>query len=299
MQFLNLHETFRFFNPKAGLYYRLNPSNALYGSVAVVRREPNRSNYTDANKNEMPRPERLTNFELGHQFQQKTWAFSANLYYMRYKDQLIMTGKVNETGRAIMTNVPDSYRMGIELTACVRLASGLDWNGNLTLSRNKIENHTEYVTVYDSNYNPEEQQQADYYGTTNISFSPGVITNSLFTFRHRSFTAGLQSNYVGKQYLDNTGRTDANLTQSRKKERSIDAYFVNNLRLSYDFPWNGGRQMTVQLSVNNLFNEKYETNGWLWSCYYRQAGGSLEPYTEKSYFPQAGIHWMANVSLRF
>ena len=299
MQNLDVYESFRFFNPKAGLYYQLNPENVLYGSIAVAHREPNRNNYTDAGKNEIPKPERLTDYELGYRFNRRTWAFGANLYYMKYKDQLVLTGKVNAIGEPLTSNVPDSYRTGIELTAGLRIISGLEWNGNLTLSRNKINNYTEYVTVYDSAGNPEAEQQADYYGTTNISFSPGVVANSLFTFKRRSFTVGLHSNYVGKQYLDNTGRTDANHTQSSKKERSINAYFVNNLRFSYDFPRSGRKQWAIHLSINNVFNEKYETNGWVWSCYYRQSDGGLEPYTEKSYFPQAGIHLMTNVSLRF
>ena len=295
MQNLNVHEIFNFFNPKAGLFYKLNTENVLYGSIAVAHREPNRNNYTDAGINEIPKQERLIDYELGYKFNQKPYAFSANFYYMKYKDQLVLNGKVNEIGEPLTSNVPDSYRTGIELTAGVRLLPCLDWNGNLTLSRNKIKNYTEYVTVYDSDWNPEPEQQADYYGTTDISFSPGVIANSLFTFKYKSFTAGLHSNYVGKQYLDNTGRTDANQTESLKKERSIDAYFVNNLRLSYDF----GKRLSVNLSVNNIFNEKYETNGWLWSCYYRQTDGNPEPYTEKSYFPQAGIHLLANIQLRF
>jgi len=182
------------------------------------------------------------------------------------------------------------------LTAGIRIIPGLEWNGNLTLSQNKIKNYTEYVAVYDSDGNAETVQQADYYGTTDISFSPDVIANSLFTFKYKSFTARFNSNYAGRQYLDNTGgQTDINEKDTRKKERSIDAYFVNNLRLSYDF----GKHVSVNLSINNLFNAQYETNGWVWSCYYRQADDSLEPYTEKSYFPQAGINVLANLALKF
>ena len=299
MQNLDVKQVFNFFNPKAGLYYQLNPQNVLYGSIAAAHREPNRNNYTDAGINEVPKPERLIDYELGYRFNRKTWAFGANIYYMEYKDQLVLNGKVNEIGEPLTSNVPDSYRTGIELTAGVRIIPSLEWKGNLTLSRNKIKNYTEYVMVYDVNGNPETEQQADYSGTTNISFSPNVIANSLFTFKYRSFTAGFHSNYVSKQYLDNTGRTDANQTLSWKKERSIDAYFVNNLRLGYDFSCGGRKQLSVQLSVNNLFNEKYETNGWVWSCYYRQVDGTLEPYTEKSYFPQAGIHVLTNVALQF
>jgi len=295
MQDLDVHDIFNFFNPKAGLYYRLNPRSVLYGSVAVAHREPNWDNYTDAGTNEVPRPERLTDYELGYQYNTGNWAFSANLYYMKYKDQLVLNGKINTIGEALTSNVPDSYRTGIELTARVHIIPCLEWNGNLTLSQNKIKNYTEYVPVYDSDGNAEPVQQADYYGTTNIAFSPDFIANSLFTFKYKSFTAGFHSNYVGRQYMDNTGQTDINETDTRKKERSIDAYFVNNLRLGYDF----GKRLSVNLSINNLFNEKYETNGWVWSCYYRQTDGSLEPYSEKSYFPQAGINVLANVALRF
>ena len=295
MQNLNVHPVFNFFNPKAGLHYQLNTQNVLYGSIAVAHREPNRNNYTDAGATEIPKPERLTDYELGYQFKNNTWVFSANLYYMNYKDQLVLTGKVNQIGEPLTSNVPDSYRTGIELVAGVHILPCLDWNGNLTLSRNKIKNYTEYVTVYDNEGNQEPEQKADYYGTTNIAFSPNLIANSLFTFKYKSFTAGFQSNYVGKQYLDNTGQTNNNLVDTRKKERSIDAYFVNNLRMGYNF----GKNLSVQLLVNNTFNSHYESNGWVWSCYYRQADGSLEPYTEKSYFPQAGINIMTNVALRF
>jgi len=299
MQNLNVNEIFNFFNPKAGLFYRFNTESALYGSVAAANREPNRNNYTDAGKNEIPKPERLIDYEFGYRYNRNTHAFSANLYYMKYKDQLVLNGKVNAIGEPLTSNVPDSYRTGIELTAGVQVLPCLSWSGNLTLSSNKIKNYTEYVTVFDRDWNPEAAQQADYYGTTCISFSPDVIAGSLFTFKYRTFSAGLHSNYVSKQYLDNTGRTDVNQTQSRKKERSIDAYFVNNLRLSYDFPWKGWERLSVNLSVNNLFNEKYESNGWVWACYLRRGDGGLEAYSEKSFFPQAGVNFMSSLMLRF
>ncbi|GHT09387.1 TonB-dependent receptor [Bacteroidia bacterium] len=299
MQKLNVHEKFNFFNPKAGLFYQINPNNQVFGSFAVAHREPNRNNYTDAGINETPKPERLIDYELGYKFNERIFAAGVNLYYMQYKDQLVLNGKVNEIGEPLTSNVPDSYRAGIELTAGVRILPSLKWDGNLTLSQNKIKNYTEYVTVYDSDDNTEAAQQADYYGTTNISYSPDVIANSLFSFQYKSFSAGFHSNYVGKQYLDNTGKTDKNLEGATKKERSIDAYFVNNLRLGYDFKLKGIKQLGVNLLINNLFNEQYETNGWVWSCYYRQSDGSVEPYTEKSYFPQAGTNILANIVLKF
>ncbi|MDR3217854.1 MAG: TonB-dependent receptor [Dysgonamonadaceae bacterium] len=299
MQNLDVRENFRFFNPKGGLFYQINSGNQVYASAALAHREPNRNNYTDAGVNEIPQPERLTDYELGYKFNNRIFAVGVNLYYMLYKDQLVLNGKVNEIGEPLTSNVPDSYRTGIELTAGIRILPSLKWDGNLTLSRNKIKNYTEYVVVYDADGNAEAAQQADNYGTTNISYSPDVIANSLFSFEYKSFNAGFHSNYVGKQYLDNTGATDQNLAETGKKERSIDAYFLNNLRLAYDFQLKGMKKLSINLLVNNIFNEQYESNGWVWSCYYRQADGSLEPYTEKSYFPQAGTNVLANIVLRF
>jgi iron complex outermembrane receptor protein len=167
----------------------------------------------------------------------------------------------------------------------VQITNTLKWDGNLTLSQNKIKNYTEYVLVDDG----EAPQQADYYGTTNIAYSPDVIANSLFTYRYKSFNAGFQSSYAGKQYLDNTGNDD----------RSIDSYFVSNLRLAYNFRLKGIKELSVNLLINNFFNAEYETNGWVWAAYYHNAKGGLDPYVEKSYFPQAGTNIMTNLILKF
>jgi iron complex outermembrane receptor protein len=289
MQRLSVDETFNFFNPKAGLFYRFNPQHSAFGSVAVAHREPNRNNYTDAALNETPKAERLTDFELGYRFADSRFAFGLNAYYMLYRDQLVLNGKVNEIGEPLTSNVPDSYRAGVELTAGVTLLPCLRWDGNLTLSRNRIKNYTEYVTVYDADDNVEAEQQADFYGETPIACSPDLIANSLFSFIHKAFTAALQSAWTGRQFLDNTGRSD----------RQIDASFVNNLIAGYEFQLKGVKRLKLSVAVYNLFNEKYEPYGWLWSCYYRGADGSLSPYTEKSYFPQAGINFLANVGLKF
>ncbi|MCC8145287.1 MAG: TonB-dependent receptor [Bacteroidales bacterium] len=289
MQNLNIHENFNFFNPKAGLFYQLNPSNTLYGSFAVAQREPNRNNYTEATKDEFPKPERLMDYELGYKYNDRNFAAGVNLYFMQYKDQLVLNGKVNEIGEPLTSNVPDSYRMGIELIFGAKITPWLRWDGNVTLSRNKIKEYTEYVTVYAEDGSVEEEQQADYYGTTDIAYSPDIIANSLFSFQYKSWNAGLQSSYIGKQHLDNTGKDD----------RTIAAYFVNNLRLGYDFKLKGLKQLSLNLLINNLFNEKYETNGWVWSCYNRNEDGSLSPYVEKSYFPQAGTNVMANIVVKF
>lgn len=285
MQALDIHEKFNFFNPKAGLYYQINRENNVYGSVAVAHREPNRNNYTDAGVSALPRAERLIDYELGYKFNNSQFAFGLNLYYMSYKDQLVLTGKVNEIGEAMTSNVPDSYRAGIELLAGVKITDWLRWDGNLTLSDNKIKDYTDYVSV-DDNALP---QKEEYYGTTTISYSPSLIANSLFAFNYKNFSAGLHSGYVGKQHLDNTNRDD----------RLVDAYFVNNLRLGYSFYFKETKETTVSLLVNNLFNHKYETSGWMWAGYYTQEDGSQALYQEKYYFPQAGINVLANIVIKF
>ncbi|GHT05549.1 TonB-dependent receptor [Bacteroidia bacterium] len=285
MQQLNVDKQFNFFNPKAGAFYQINAKNTLYGSVAVANREPNRNNYTNAAINETPTAERLLDYELGYKFNSPTFAAGINAYYMTYKNQLVLNGKVNEIGEPLTSNVPDSYRMGVELVAGVRITDCLKWDANLTLSSNKIKDYTDFVLVDDG----DAPQKEDYYGTTDIAYSPNVIANSLFTFKHKAFHAGLHSNYVGKQFLDNTNRND----------RSINAYFVNNLRLGYDFKLHGLKSLTANLLINNLFNEKYETSGWVWAAYYSNDKGGFDPYADKNYFPQAGTHVMANIVVKF
>jgi Outer membrane receptor proteins, mostly Fe transport len=286
MQALDIHEKFDFFNPKAGVFYQINRENNVYGSVAVAHREPNRNNYTDADTNELPHAERLTDFELGYKFNNSRFLLGVNFYYMLYKDQLVLTGKVNEIGEALTSNVPDSYRMGAELLLGAKITEWLQWNGNLTLSENKIKDYTEYIMVDDG----ASPQKEEYYATTTISYSPSVIANSLFSFNYKGILAGLQSSYVSKQYLDNTARND----------RSIDPYFVNNLRLGYTFTKiRGVKELGINLLINNLFNEQYEVNGWTWTGYYTQNDGSLASYTETSYFPQAGTNVLVNVAVKF
>ena len=136
MQVLNVNEDFHFFNPKAGIFYAIDEQNSAYASVAVGHREPTRNNYKDAELTANPTFERLINYELGYSYKHATYAFGANAYYMDYKNQLVLTGKVNEIGEALTSNTPESYRMGIELTAGVQITPWLQWNGNLTVSEN-------------------------------------------------------------------------------------------------------------------------------------------------------------------
>jgi len=267
-----------FFNPKVGLNFRKG-AHAAFVSFSVANREPSRDNFTEAGINEYPVHETLYDYEAGYTYEHPVFNAGVNLYYMAYNNQLILSGKISEIGEALTTNIKDSYRAGIELTAGVKLASWITWNGNATFSRNKIRNFTEYVDDWDTG-----GQRSEYLGTTDISFSPDLIANSIFDLSYKNFSAGFNSQYVGRQYMDN----------SSSKERSVDSYFINSLRLGYVFKPRFVKELSVDVTVNNLFDEKYETNGWVYSYYYEGKRGK-----EDGYFTQAGTNAMARVTIKF
>ena len=276
---------FDFFNPKVGLTYQFNKENNAYASFSIANREPNRSNYTDNSTSAQPKPERLYDTEIGYRFQSPQFSASANFYYMNYKDQLILTGKLSDIGEALTSNIPESYRAGIELVAGVKMTTWLKWDGNVTLSQNKILNFIEEgVDMYDADWNWLDSKD-NVLGTTDIAYSPNVIANSLFTVNYERFTIGLHSNYVGKQYIDNTSDNG----------RSIDAYFVNNLNVGYDLALKKMKAISFNLLVNNLFNTQYVTNGWTWYSAY--VGG--ERVNDLRFFPQASTNFLASISLKF
>lgn len=285
MRDITQKHAFHFFNPKLGLTYKINPASHIYASYSMANREPNRNNYTDAGPRDQPTHETLRNTELGYRFQSQRFSGELNFYYMQYKNQLILTGKVSEIGEPLTANIPDSYRMGMELAAGVQIAHWLNWQGNLALSRNKIKNFTEYdVDTYDENWNWTGLQNNEL-GATNIAYSPAIIANSLFMFRLQAFEIGLQSSFVSKQYIDNTS----------DEERSIPSYFVNNLQFKYSLPFLQNRTIDFQFMLNNILNEKYVSNGYTWySCYVNG-----ERYNELRYFPQAGIHFLLGATIRF
>lgn len=219
MQRLDVHDHFNFFNPKAGLSWQLNDKQRLFASVSVAHKEPTRNNYTDGKFNEYPRQERLIDYELGYNFANTWLTLGANLYYMDYKDQLVLTGEVNEIGEAIAANMPDSYRMGVELMAGVQLPGGFRWDANATLSRNRIQHFTE--VLYENEDNTADTWAIDH-GSTRISFSPSVIFNNRFSYTFKGFETSLQSQYVSRQFMNNAELRDGQL----------DSYFVSKDRKS-------------------------------------------------------------------
>ncbi len=286
-----LHQSaaYHFFNPKAGLSYFLrdNPQNRqrVYASLAVANKEPNRDDFENAAQS-LPRPERLYDFEGGYEVNKRNWNAGVNLYYMDYKDQLILTGQINDVGAYTRTNVASSYRAGVELQAAWTPLYWLKVSGNTTLSQNKIRDFVEYMDDYDAG-----EQLAISHGTVDIAFAPAVTGTGIIGFTpFRNLPYGQRlgldvfGKYIGKQFLDNTGNSD----------RSIDPYALCDVRLYYGIKAGPFREALLTLAVNNVFNRQYESNGYTFSYIY---GG--ERSTFNYYFPQAGTNLLLGLNLKW
>lgn len=283
LQKLAVNDHFNFFNPKAGLNWDIDSNNRVYASFSVAQKEPTRNNYTDGNADEYPKAEKLYDYELGYTYRNTWLSAGVNFYYMDYKDQLVLTGELNEIGEAMVRNVPDSYRTGVELMLGVKPCRWFQWDINGTLSKNRVKNFTE--KLYEDEWkNPIEVE----HGNTPIAFSPDFILNNRFSFSHKGFEAALQSQYVSKQYMSN----------AKQAEQTLDAYFVSNLNLAYTFQLPHVKSVTVGFTIYNLFNEKYENNGYAGSGYTLK-DGKPERYNYAGYAAQAGTNVMGNLSIRF
>ena len=289
-QILDVDKTYDFFNPKAGINYSKNGHNA-FASFAMANREPSRNNFTDALAKERPTYETLYDYEAGYSYNGKCWNIGANLYYMDYKNQLIQTGKLSEIGEALTSNIKESYRAGIEMSAGVKIANFLTWRGNISFSENKIKNLTETVDLYELVNNELEWLGTEevFYKKTDISFSPDIVANSIFDFNVKGFYASLMSSYVGRQYLDNTG----------SKDRSLDPYFVNNLQFGYSFRTKTFKEIGLNFRVNNLFNTKYETSGWVYSYAVKDISTLDNRSKDDGLATQAGTNFMGSLTLKF
>jgi len=293
MQILDVDKTFNFFNPKAGLFYHPNTYNDYFVSFAIANREPTRTNYTDGSKSTWPTYESLYDTEVGYKFHNNVFSVGANAYFMYYHNQLILTGKINDIGEALTDNIAKSYRSGIELTGSVKPVNWLRWDASVTFSYNRITNFTETVSVVDADWNPTGESVTNIYHNTPIAFTPTLLGNSMITFTKGNFEAGLQSVYVGKQFVDNTGKAD----------RQLPDYFLNNLRLTYSVPVKGLRGLVFTVLVNNLLNKMYISNAW--SSPYIDQNMANPVYNQSTpvnnYFgayPQAGRNFLAGVTVK-
>jgi iron complex outermembrane receptor protein len=290
----NDHFTFDFFNPKAGLYYDINRNNKVYASFAIAHKEPTRNDFED-NMGTKLKAERLQDWEAGYKYMGSKLSAGVNFYYMNYNDQFVLTGEKNPIGEAIARNVGKSYREGIELEAAYRPISWFRWDANATFSRNKAKNW--YVTLDDTG-------ESVSLGNTHLSFSPDVIFNNILTFDYKGLRASLQSQYVGKQYMTNSG-FKSYLEDGKDVSMMLDAYFVSNLDLSYTFKLKGLKSITLGCTVYNLFDEEYENNGFASAQYKSNGKGGVTAYQDdywdsySVYSAQAPVNFMAHLSVRF
>ena len=276
------HE-FNFFNPKMGLFCDIDDNNKAYLSFAVGNREPTRTNFKEAIKEDIivfPKPETLYDYELGYKYSSTNAAFEANLYYMYYRDQLVATGEKNNVGNSIMTNVDKSYRLGIEFVGGIQVFDWLNWEGNLTLSRNKILDFVDNTEGAGGNGIDFKEL-----GDTDISYSPNVIANSILSISTTTdFSVKLISKYVGDQFFDNTSSED----------RKIDSYFVNDLRFDYQIKEVVFDRISLFAQINNVLDVEYSNNAY-GDRWYEDG----VDYTWASYYPQAGINLMTGITISF
>lgn len=289
-----------FFNPKAGLNWRFYPAWNAYTFFGVGHREPNRDDYTQSTPDSRPKPERLLDWEAGIKTTRPTWHVSANLFYMDYRDQLVLDGRINDVGAYIRTNVPRSFRAGVELEASARLTPRLTLNGNCALSKNKVREFTEYLDNWDTG-----EQNAISHRNTNLAFSPGIIARGEATWtllrkeEKQHLSASLSGKYIGKQYLDNTSNENT----------TLPGYFFTDVRLNYDLKGIIGKEINLIFAVNNLLNAKFVSNGWSYryisegfddrpyNAYTRAEGNGV--YHQAGFFPQAGANVMGTVVVKW
>ncbi len=274
-RFSDVDDTFRFFNPKAGLNYQLNEKNSFYGYFGIANKEPRRDDY----ENGAVKPERLFDYELGWKYNSKKIKFSANAFYMSYKNQLVLTGALNDVGSPVFENSGKSFRLGLELESTIAITEKLIVSPNATISQNK---NLDFYFSRDG--------VLQNLGNTNIAFSPNVVVGNRITFLPvKDFHISFLSKFVGKQYMGNIDSENS----------VLKSYFVNDLNLSYDWKINKTiKSITFSALVNNLFNLQYESNGYFYTYDDDFSNPGSVTIEGTGYYPQAGINFLAGITLK-
>ncbi len=302
---IDINDEFKFLNPKFGFDFKPNSSNRFFSSIAIANREPSRGNYLDAPDPTAVRPEKLTDIEVGYRFSKPNFAFELGLYQMDYENQLIPTGAINETGAAVQMNVTESYRRGIEIQAGFNIGKRVTWQGNLTLSENKIADFSYYVDDYwwaeDSlgNAIPDPDSTYSYainVGESDIAFSPSIVGASILNidlweggelFSNEQYDVDLEfaSKYVGEQFTDNTSN----------ELRKLPAYLVHDVVLRCNMTIND-KEVGLSLFANNVLNHMYSANAWS----FVNAFGTADNLQSTTFvYPQAGRNGFVSLSVKF
>jgi iron complex outermembrane receptor protein len=275
------HVNYNFFNPKAGVSYNINATNRVFASIAIAHKEPNRSDFESNYGVAVPKPEVLRDVEAGYSWNNNIAAIQANVYYMSYRNQLVQTGMLTDVGAYVRTNIPRSYRMGIEVNGNVKLGNIVSIAANAALSQNKVLDY--HAIAYDS----AGATHIQVFNKTDISFSPSFVGGLTLSVKPvKNLNIDLLGKYVSRQYMDNTSNKDG----------SLDPYFVSNLRIHYVVPQPLFRELGVQFMLNNIFDTKYEPNGSTYSSYDLKTNRVAY---DNYYYPMAGINFFAGVTIGF
>jgi iron complex outermembrane receptor protein len=299
----SMDKKYDFFNPKFGLNYDINKQHKIYASYAIAHKEPTRNNFEN-NINadlEMPKSERLNDLEVGYKYQSKVFTAGVNFYWMKYKDQFVLTGEIDKIGEAITRNVPKSYRLGVEFEAAVKPVDWFRWDVNATWSKNRVKDIT--VKLVDKSIANLGEQP--------LAFSPDWIANNIFTFTYKGLNASIQSQYVSDQYMTNTGfksyQTLDDNGQPTNVSMMLDGHFATNIDLSYNFklPKFGLKDVTVGVTLYNIFSAEYDNNGWAAPAYTMDngkviaTGQDTSDQYEAGFAPSAPFNMMAHLSINF
>lgn len=275
---LKIDQNWLFINPKIGFRYTKN-NNSLFASFAIANKEPNRDDF-EASTTEIPKHETLNDLELGFERNTKRLKLAVTAYYMHYRNQLVLTGKINDVGAYTRTNIPVSYRAGIEIESNFIINDKLQFNNNIALSRNKVKQFTEYYDDYDAG-----GQKTNFYNNADIAYSPAIVENATLSYKPFTNTEiRLNSKYVSRQYLDNTSR----------KDRSLDPFFIQDLIINQIFKPKGLSSIELILQVNNLWNKLYAPNGYTFSYLFNNQL-SINNY----YYPMAERNLMVGLNINF
>lgn len=281
-QSIDINENYFFVNSKAGISYDANGHKA-YASIAYANREPERNNFTDNIGYGNPSPERLLDLEWGYQYQGENWFAGVNFYYMKYVNQFVMTGEKSDIGESLTRNIKDSYRLGAEVSAGWSPLSWLSLEGNAALSRNRLKNFKECVESWDG------PAVWNTYKSSTIAFSPSAILNGFVDVHFAGFRATWHTNFVSKQYLDNT----------ESSERSLPCYSQTNVNASYTFNFAkrvlGLKQVVLGADFNNIFDRHYAASGYVYYDWYN----NNKRNSTVAYIPMAGFNCLGTVTLKF
>lgn len=269
-----------FFNPKIGISYIPNAQSESYLSMAVAHREPNRDDYVSSTPLQRPRPEFLLNTELGYRWRNTESMFSVNVFHMWYKDQLVLNGRINDVGAYTRINVPESYRVGIEIEGETKISELFSIRGNLTLSANKVVAYNEFEDSFDENFNYLGQEMVPYQ-RTDLAFSPPIVASAEGRIKVLpTVELNILNKYVSSQFLDNTG----------DRNNQLEGYYVADLQVL----WKVGKNVQLNVQMLNAFNQLYVSNGWS----YRYRVDDVRSIAQ-GYFPQAGRNFLTALNLSF